>query len=190
MLKKSKVYITVLLFVLCMLCGCAKRTEVKNDDSFIYSVNGERNGLVKINYDFRGKTTEEQKPDEKINYSTTIPKQIKIQQCEIRHMIVYIDLNDAYLKLPVVEQKLILASMTQSIVKIPKISAIYVTVDGEELKDDEGNPAGIINEDDFVQNNGSSLSSYEETELALYFANESGDKLVKKNVKVKYSKNT
>ena len=53
MLKKSKVYITVLLFVLCMLCGCAKRTEVKNDDSFIYSVNGERNGLVKINYDFR-----------------------------------------------------------------------------------------------------------------------------------------
>ena len=154
MLKKSKVYITVLLFVLCMLCGCAKRTEVKNDDSFIYSVNGERNGLVKINYDFRGKTTEEQvnnvikelqKPAEEINYSTTIPKQIKIQQCEIRHMIVYIDLNDAYLKLPVVEQKLILASMTQSIVKIPKISAIYVTVDGEELKDDKGNPAGIIN---------------------------------------------
>lgn len=199
MLKKSKVYITVLLFVLCMLCGCAKRTEVKNDDSFIYSVNGERNGLVKINYDFRGKTTEEQvnnvikelqKPAEEINYSTTIPKQIEIQQCEIRHMIVYIDLNDAYLKLPVVEQKLILASMTQSIVKIPKISAIYVTVDGEELKDDEGNPAGIINEDDFVQNNGSSLSSYEETELALYFANESGDKLVKQNVQVKYSTNT
>lgn len=199
MLKKSKVYITVLLFVLCMLCGCAKRTEVKNDDSFIYSINGERNGLVKINYDFRGKTTEEQvnnvikelqKPAEEINYSTTIPKQIKIQQCEIRHMIVYIDLNDAYLKLPVVEQKLILASMTQSIVKIPKISAIYVTVDGEELKDDKGNPAGIINEDDFVQNNGSSLSSYEETELALYFANESGDKLVKQNVQVKYSTNT
>lgn len=199
MLKKSKVYITVLLFVLCMLCGCAKRTEVKNDDSFIYSVNGERNGLVKINYDFRGKTTEEQvnnvikelqKPAEEINYSTTIPKQIKIQQCEIRHMIVYIDLNDAYLKLPVVEQKLILASMTQSIVKIPKISAIYVTVDGEELKDDKGNPVGIINEDDFVQNNGSSLSSYEETELALYFANESGDKLVKQNVQVKYSTNT
>ena len=131
-----------------------------------------------------------QKPAEEINYSTTIPKQIKIQQCEIRHMIVYIDLNDAYLKLPVVEQKLILASMTQSIVKIPKISAIYVTVDGEELKDDEGNPAGIINEDDFVQNNGSSLSSYEETELALYFANESGDKLVKQNVQVKYSTNT
>lgn len=199
MLKKSKVYITVLLFVLCMLSGCAKRTEVKDDDSFIYSVNGERNGLVKINYDFRGKTTEEQvnnvikelqKPAEEINYSTTIPKQIKIQQCEIRHMIVYIDLNDAYLKLPVVEQKLILASMTQSIVKIPKISAIYVTVNGEELKDDKGNPAGIINEDDFVQNNGSSLSSYEETELTLYFANESGDKLVKQNVQVKYSTNT
>ena len=199
MLKKNKVYITVLLFILCMLCGCTKRTEVKNDDSFIYSVNGERNGLVKINYDFRGKTTEEQvnnvikelqKPAEEINYSTTIPKQIKIQQCEIKHMIVYIDLNDAYLKLPVVEQKLILASMTQSIVKIPKISAIYVTVDGEELKDDKGNPAGIINEDDFVQNNGSSLSSYEETELALYFANESGDKLVKQNIQVIYITNT
>ena len=199
MVKKNKAYITVLLFALCMLCGCAKRTEVKNDDSFIYSVNGERNGLVKINYDFPGKTTEEQvnnvinelqKPAEEINYSTTIPKQIKIQQCEIRHMIVYIDLNDDYLKLPVVEQELILASLAQSIVKIPKISGIYITIDGEELKDDKGNPTGIINEDDFVQNNGSSLSSYEGTELTLYFANESGDKLVKQNVQVKYSTNT
>lgn len=199
MVKKNKAYITVLLFALCMLCGCAKRTEVKNDDSFIYSVNGERNGLVKINYDFPGKTTEEQvnnvinelqKPAEEINYSTTIPKQIKIQQCEIRHMIVYIDLNDDYLKLPVVEQELILASLAQSIVKIPKISGIYITIDGEELIDDKGNPTGIINEDDFVQNNGSSLSSYEETELTLYFANESGDKLVKQNVQVKYSTNT
>ena len=199
MVKKNKAYITVLLFALCMLCGCAKRTEVKNDDSFIYSVNGERNGLVKINYDFPGKTTEEpvnnvikelQKPAEEINYSTTIPEQIKIQQCEIRHMIVYIDLNDDYLKLPVVEQELILASLAQSIVKIPKISGIYITIDGEELKDDKGNPTGIINEDDFVQNNGSSLSSYEETELTLYFANESGDKLVKQNEQVKYSTNT
>ena len=52
------------------------------------------------------------------------------------------------------------------------------------------NCSGIINEDDFVQNNGSSLSSYEETELTLYFANESGDKLVKQNEQVKYSTNT
>lgn len=197
--KKNKIYITVILFIVCMLCGCSKRTELDKDDSYIYSLNGERDGLIKISYDFQGDTTEEQvknvleelqKPAEEIEYSTTIPAKVKIQQWEIRHTIAYIDMSNAYLKLPITEQKLILASMTQSLVEIPKISGIYITIDGDELKDSTGNPVGILNEDDFVQNNGDSLSSYEETELTLYFANESGDKLLKQNVRVKYSTNT
>ena len=198
-MRKKKIYISVLLFLVCILCGCSKRTEVAKEDSYIYSLNGERNGLVKISYDFKGSTSQEQvenvlkelqKPSEEIEYSATLPSKIKIQQCEIRHTIAYIDMNSAYLKLPITEQKLILASMTQSIVEIPKISGIYITIDGEELKDEKGNPVGILNEDDFVQNNGDSLSSYEEAELTLYFANQSGDKLVKQNMRVKYSTNT
>ncbi len=198
-MKKKKIYITIVLLIMCMLCGCGKRTEVEKEDSYIYSLNGERNGLVKINYDFPGDTPEKQvenilkelqKPAEEIEYSATIPSDVKIQQCEIQHTIAYIDMNSAYLKLSSVEQKLILAAMTQSIVEIPKISGIYITIDGTELKDEIGNPVGILNEDDFVQNNGDSLSSYEETELALYFANATGDKLIKQNMKVKYSTNT
>ena len=35
-----------------------------------------------------------------------------------------------------------------------------------------------MTEDDFVENTGSSPSAYQTVELTLYFANESGDKLV------------
>ena len=46
-----------------------------------------------------------------------------------------------------------------------------------------------MTEDDFVENTGSSPSAYQTVELTLYFANESGDKLVPQKVSARYSSN-
>ena len=59
-----------------------------------------------------------------------------------------------------------------------KVNAVLFTIDGESLKDSDGNSIGLMTEDDFVENTGSSPSAYQTVELTLYFANESGDKLV------------
>lgn len=59
------------------------------------------------------------------------------------------------------------------------------------LKDREGIPIGLMSADDFVQNTGSSLSSYQVTSLNLYFSNEDGTKLVSEKINdVHYSGNT
>ena len=46
-----------------------------------------------------------------------------------------------------------------------------------------------MTEDDFMKNTGSSPSAYQTVELTLYFANESGDKLVPQKVSARYSSN-
>ncbi len=74
--------------------------------------------------------------------------------------------------------------------EIEGINAVLFTIDGESLKDSDGNSIGLMTEDDFVENTGSSPSAYQTVELTLYFANESGDKLVPQKFRqVHYSSN-
>jgi len=196
--KKKISILAFMLFAACLLSGCGKRTDVKQGEPFIYALNGDRTGLVKVSYAISGKDVvqkvenmlkELKKPAEDIEYSATIPKGVRVQNLEMKHTIAYIDFNQKYLGIPPLEEKLVRAAVTQSLVQIEGVRGVYITVDKEELKDEDGNPVGILNEDDFVQNIDGSPSSYEKTEVALYFANGSGDKLVRQQVDVKYSSN-
>lgn len=81
------------------------------------------------------------------------------------------------------------ASIVCSLSEIEGVNAVLFTIDGESLKDSDGNSIGLMTEDDFVENTGSSPSAYQTVELTLYFANESGDKLVPQKVSARYSSN-
>ena len=87
------------------------------------------------------------------------------------------------------DEKLMRAAIVQSLLQIDGIDAVSVRVEGEPLKDDEGNEVGLMNGDDIVDTTGSSLSSYQSDTLKLYFADQNGSKLVKQEVDVRYSSN-
>lgn len=190
-----------LLLCICMLftmTACGKRTDVKKGDSYIFCLNGDRTGLVKISCDIPKKDTEKAaeivlkelaKPAEDIEYSPAIPKPVKIKGYKINQMILYVDFDKSYEKLPSVEEKLVRAAVVQSLLQIDGIRGVWITVNGESLREADGSNVGILNEDDFVQNRGTSLSSYEQTTLVLYFANKEGDGLVQQKMDVKYSSN-
>ena len=62
---------------------------------------------------------------------------------------------------------------------------------GEEpVKNEDGTSAGYMTEDDFVQNIGSALHSYQKAELKLYFSNIEGNALAEQTVNVRYNSNT
>ena len=79
----------------------------------------------------------------------------------------------------------------QTLVQVDGIDFVSFYVGDDVLKDREGIPIGLMSADDFVQNTGSSLSSYQVTSLNLYFSNEDGTKLVSEKINdVHYSSNT
>ena len=83
------------------------------------------------------------------------------------------------------------AAVVQTLVQIDGIDFVSFYVGDDVLKDREGVPIGLMSADDFVQNTGSSLSSYQVTSLNLYFSNEDGTKLVSEKINdVHYSNNT
>ena len=62
-------------------------------------------------------------------------------------------------------------------------------MEGADLTDSSGQVLGYLNEDDFVQSEGASPSSYQTGTLTLYFSNEAGDALVEQTMEVRYNSN-
>lgn len=199
MRRKINGCILLCLILLFSLTACEKkRTDVGEKDTYIYCLNADRTGLVKVRYSVEEKDAlkaaeamlkELKSEPQDIDYTAPITEKIKINEVRIGNGLLYIDFGEGYQKLGPVEEKLIRAAIVKSIVKIDGISGLWFTVDGTELLDSTGKVRGVMTEDDFVQNTGSALSSYQTATLTLYFANETGDKLVAQSMDVKYSSN-
>ena len=93
----KKVRKILLIFLgICLACttvSCAKRTEVKKGDSYIYCLNSDRTGLQKVSYESKEKDPlkaakamikELKKPSEEIEYTPPIPKDVKVKPEDLR----------------------------------------------------------------------------------------------------------
>ena len=129
------------------------------------------------------------KPTNEIEYTQAIPEQVKLLDCALKGSILEINFSEEYYEVKSLDEKLMRAAIVQSLLQIDGIDAVSVRVEGEPLKDDEGNEVGLMNGDDIVDTTGSSLSSYQSDTLKLYFADQNGSKLVKQEVDVRYSSN-
>lgn len=198
---KKRLRIISFAAVFCMLLtlsACAGRTDVEKADFCIYGLNADRTGLVKVPCDISREEAGEaaaavleelKKTSDEIEYSASVPENVEVQGCELKGSILDVDFSKEYLEIENLEEKLVRAAVVQSLLGIEGIDGVTFTVDGVPLKDREGYLVGLMNEDDFVENTGSSPSSYQTDTLTLYFANSTGDKLVRQQMDVRYSSN-
>lgn len=199
-MRKKKIRITVLLCIAVLLftAACGKRTEVAPGDEYIYCLNESGTGLVKVEFEFPEGDKEDQvaavleelsKPAEDIEYVQVLSEEVEVNHFEVKNVIVNVDFSGSYRELPVVQEKLVRAALVRSLLQIPGIQGVWLTTEGEPLEETDGTSVGVLNGDDFVENTGSSVSSYQKETVKLYFANKEGDKLVEEKVNVRYSSN-
>ena len=129
------------------------------------------------------------KPSEEIEYTPPIPKDVKVKRYELEGGILYLDFNAKYKQMGTVEETLVRAALVKSLVRIEGINSVWIKVEGADLTDSSGQVLGYLNEDDFVQSEGASPSSYQTGTLTLYFSNEAGDALVEQTMEVRYNSN-
>ena len=188
----------VCICIMLVFTACSGQTDVGDGESYIYCLNTDRTGLVKISYEIDQDDTLEaaesvleelKKPAEEIEYTAAIPDNVEVNGCSLKGSILSVDFDSAYLQIGKLEEKLVRAAVVQSLLRIEGIDGIMFTVDSEPLRDSDGNIIGLMNKDDFVENTGSSPSSYQTDTLHLYFANKAGDGLVEQEMDVRYSSN-
>ena len=196
-LKKSRsiaIIICVIVFAF-VLVACS---EEKNYTD-IYILNADGTGLCKEKFELKEDEDVEStvkrmlkqlaEAPEDIKYQQVIPKGININSIEVNGQIVTIHFGSEYNNIPSINEKLVRAAVVQSLVEIDGIIAVRFKIGDNELVDNKGNPVGIMTEDDFVKNIGSSVSSYQKENITLYFSNSEGDALVPVSQEVKYSSN-
>ena len=195
-MKMKKIYKILLLIAVCIIAvsGCKKEDKVSG--TRIYYTDSEGVSLVEKGTRIKGKTKKAQinyvlgkvqKNTDNINYRSAFVKGVKIKNWSLHSKNLTVDFNRAYQKLSVTEEIVLRASVVQSLGQIDGVDAVFFTIEGEPLEDQNGQEIGYMQPSDFVQNTGSSLHAYQNETFLLYYGNKKGTRLVKEKVNVRYS---
>ncbi|MDY2612936.1 MAG: GerMN domain-containing protein [Lachnospiraceae bacterium] len=199
MSRKRCYTIVCILLCLSLLAGCRKGKEPEEGESFICYVNTEDTALVKEKYEMKGENAEEkvqnllnamQKEPDSIEYKSVFPEKLKIQDWTLSDKKLEIHFNSTYEKLSAAKEVLLKAAVVQTLSQLSEVEYVCFFIENSPLTDNLGKEVGYMRAEDFVQNTGSLLYSYQVGELKLYFANEQGNALITENISVRYNSNT
>lgn len=197
--RKVKRVVLVWCMAGVLLQGCAKGTEADDAGIEVYYKNLEGTELLKETYEISGTSLDEQvrelldamqKTPDPDKEASVFPEGVKVTGWEMSDSDLTLSFNHAYQEMDVAEELLLRAAVVQTLVQAAGIDYVAFYVGGHPLLDADGTEEGYMSEESFVENIGSTLHSYQDTSLCLYFADASGDGMVKEEVRVRYNSNT
>ena len=127
-------------------------------------------------------------PDE-VDCRKPIPNDVEITKYSLDGALLTLYFDVDYLKMNEVEEVLCRAAIVRTMTQIDGVDCVSFYVDEKSLTDANGKIVGTMYADSFVENPGEQINSIQNTNLTLYFSNETGDGLVKETRKVHYSSN-
>ena len=192
-------YLVICMVAGLFLAGCQNNKNAEKQENYIYYVNVGGTDLLKQEYagDMDGgeKAVKEMlqalvKPGEDVEGQSPVPTDVGMESFELKEGQVDLYFDSGYHKMDVVEELLLRSALIQSLTRMEDIDSVAFFVDGEALTDRDNNPYGYMRAEDFVQNTGSAINSYQKKDLMLYFTDEAGTVLVEETKNVRYNSNT
>jgi len=181
----------VLIMGLCLCTACANRNTGEEGTVYqIYYVNNDETKVITREYVSQETDTEllfdemlEQLATipEKMEYETPLASEISVRGHTLDSGLLTLDFDENYKNLYGIREILVRASIVRTMTQLPGVERVAFTVLGEQLTDRVGTAIGIMTADTFIENAGNEINAYEKVDLRLYFANETGDRLVEEN---------
>jgi germination protein M len=209
-MNKKRMYLIIILsmFVF-MISACRDKPQKQETEYFFYFVNKEETELKKVTFtpqadetdteamveEFIQKLSEEPEKEgwEKVKPNEVSVLPIKPNQTRVKDKQLTLNFSKQYKDMNNVTEVLFRSSVVEMFLQIPEIEYVAFSVEGEPLKenpmDDRSPEMGRMTKNSFINNTGSNVNSYTSNTLSIYFANETGDKLVKQNINVHYFSN-
>ena len=103
--------------------------------------------------------------------------------------LVTVDFSVEYLQMDSIRETLTRAAVVNTLCEVDGVTAVQITVEGSPLTDGEGDTVGSMTRDMFIFNSGNEIRNYTKTRLHLYFANDSGDRLISTYRTIVYNSN-
>lgn len=198
----KKIYKKATLFFLLLMAfifvGCDKEDTNEGKDRYsIYYLNREETAIGEFAY--YTQTQEPMKvlgelvtilgqPASNVNYNETV-RNFLITAYSINGDVIQVTVDENYKKLSPTTEVLTRAAIVRTLTQIKGIRYVNMKVGENDLTDSLGGIIGSMTADQFVDNAGNEINTYEKVELSLYFAAENGKHLVKVLRPVEYNSN-
>ncbi len=196
-MRKSIYFWLLLLAASLLFTGCKRGGEGEGDGPFLYYVNAEGTELVKQETDRLDSETESavedmledlQKTVDAIDCKSAFPQGVAVEEWSLEQGVVKLHFTESYEEMEKAAEVLLKAAVVQSLTQIEGVESVEFYIGDQPLARKDGTAEGPVTADDFVQNTGSSLHSYQVKDFGLFFAGKEG-KLVREEVEVRYNSN-
>ena len=185
------------LAALILLAGCSGNGETEApSEYFMYYLSLEANKVVENAYEPEASSGDEmiQEFVDRLNetpegedYQRLMPKDVKIDSYSLEDSTLILTIGGDYEQMERPREVLVRVGLVRAFTQISGVDRVQIVTENGELKDSAGNVIGAMTRESFVENAGSEINNYQYTTLTLYFANETGDKLVPETRSVYYS---
>ena len=198
MINRIKILCLVLAVVLFGI-ACGNRNEENQKQYEVYYLDKNENHIVSLPYETETPKAEKEflikelliqlsQQTEKINYKPVLVD-FTVKDCILRESQVTLNLSKEYEMMDFTKEVLVRAAIVKTLTQVEGIELIKLQVEGKDLTDSTGKAVGVMSADTFIDNTGEDMKKYEEVTLTLYFANSTGDKLIKVNRTMRYNTN-
>lgn len=196
--------IYLLAFVCFLSCGREDHADgqqgntVSSSEVQLYYLNKDENALIGQSYTMEAEELSGQIQEllekmqalpEEIDMKAPMRMGFQVISYQLEGTQVVIKVDEAYKQMIPSTEILVRAAIVRTLTQLKGIDGISFLVGEDPLTDLSGNPVGVLTADMFIDNQGSEINAYEQTNIKLYFANETGDALKEVNRLVVYNSN-
>lgn len=199
----------LLLACFLLLAGCGKKEEKTKEavDGVyeIYYLNSAMTKMEPQNYTMPPKP--ESDPEEVTDWEilnlleqlrtvpkdldrqAAVPDKVGFEHYKLEDTVLYLYFDNNYAMMNGTREILCRAALVKTLTQVKGVDYVAVYTAEQPLMDSSGSPVGPMASADFIDNI-SNVNSYEKTELTLYFADETGEKLEKETREVVHNVST
>lgn len=176
-----------MLWNLLVLSGCGKTGDQAEEGTVsVYYINKAETKITPVARTLESEDKQEQVEEviaalmeNPVELSLRTPVSgYEIREWKLQDTQLFLDVSEEYRQIEPTAEVLIRAAIVRTMTQIDGIDHVAMTINGEALTDSLGVTVGPMTADMFIDNAGNEINTYEKVRLKLYFANETGDKLV------------
>ena len=194
---KRRTGLCLTILILCLFLSACGRKGADKSGIRIYYLNKADHALQEQNYTPEA-DDRERIIEELVAKLCVQPKEMTLRapisgfrllSSETKGRIVTLNFSGEYYDLSAVEEVLTRTAVVNTMCSFAEVDGVYFLVEGEAFHDADGEEPGVMEPSQFIYNSYTEMRNYERVRLHLYFAGETGDRLVDAFRTVVYNSN-
>ena len=175
------------VITVCVLSACGEKEQENKDVIQIYGISTTETKVEAHPHEMTTKQPGERLDElilcmetspEKLEYKVPLAMGFRVLDVSWEDNKVQLNVDAAYLNMPVTTEVLVRAAIVRTLTQLDGVSYVGITVEGNQLFDSTGSPVSWMNADQFIDNDGNEINTYDQVRIKLYFANEAGTNLI------------